>query len=264
VSHPHLPVADDWFSVERLGEGITRLNEPFVHALLNANLFLVEGRDRDLLVDSGNGLGDLGRILDTLRHNRAQPLVLVVTHCHQDHVGGAHSFSERLSHPLATPEHDHPTLVKPLMADNCPPEVHEAMAADGLPLPPVLISALPRAGFEPEAFDITWAPPTGLLEEGDVVDLGDRVFSVLHLPGHSPGSIGLLEARTGIFFSGDAVYEGNLLDGLPGSDVPDFLETMRRLRELPLQTVHPGHDESFGVARLRQICGDYLDGAYRR
>ena len=44
--------------------------------------------------------------------------------------------------------------------------------------------------------------------------LGDRHFEVLHLPGHSPGSIGLWERRTGILFSGDALYDGPLLDEL--------------------------------------------------
>ena len=48
---------------------------------------------------------------------------------------------------------------------------------------------------------------TRALDEGDVIDLGDRVFKVLHLPGHSRGSIGLLEEATGVFFSGDVIYE---------------------------------------------------------
>ncbi len=55
---------------------------------------------------------------------------------------------------------------------------------------------------------ITPAPATRLLAEGEAIDLGDRHFEVLHLPGHSPGSIGLWEEATGIFFSGDAIYDG--------------------------------------------------------
>ena len=91
-----------------------------------------------------------------------------------------------------------------------------------------------------------------------MVDLGDRAFEVLHLPGHSPGSIGLWEAATGVLFSGDAVYDGPLLDELDGSDIEAYLATMDRLRQLPVTVVHGGHEPSFGRERLVEICERYL------
>lgn len=94
--------------------------------------------------------------------------------------------------------------------------------------------------------------------EGDVLDLGDRQFEVLHLPGHSPGSIGLWEAASGVFFSGDAIYDGPLLDDLPGSDIPAYVRTIKRLRELPVRVVHGGHDPSFGRERLIELADGYL------
>lgn len=51
-----------------------------------------------------------------------------------------------------------------------------------------------------------------VVNEGNIVDLGNRHFEVLHLHGHSPGSIGVREVGTGTLFSGDAVYDGLLLD----------------------------------------------------
>jgi glyoxylase-like metal-dependent hydrolase (beta-lactamase superfamily II) len=96
------------------------------------------------------------------------------------------------------------------------------------------------------------------VDEGDVIDVGDRRFEILHLPGHSPGSIGLWEAKTGILFSGDAIYDGPLLDELPGSDIPIYVATMKRLRDLPVTVVHAGHDPSFGHERLRELCDSYL------
>jgi glyoxylase-like metal-dependent hydrolase (beta-lactamase superfamily II) len=61
-----------------------------------------------------------------------------------------------------------------------------------------------------------------------------------------------------VLFSGDAVYDGPLLDELDGSHVDAYLDTMRRLRALPVTVVHGGHETSFGRDRLIEICDDYL------
>ncbi len=52
------------------------------------------------------------------------------------------------------------------------------------------------------------------------MDLGDRRFAVLHLPGHSPGGLGLWEAETGVLFTGDTLYDGLLLDTITGASIP--------------------------------------------
>ena len=87
---------------------------------------------------------------------------------------------------------------------------------------------VPARGLRPASYTVQPAPPRKLVEEGDVVDLGDRIFTVLHLPGHSPGSIGLWDAANGMLFSGDAIYDGPLYDFLPESNIADYVETMRR------------------------------------
>jgi len=124
---------------------------------------------------------------------------------------------------------------------------------------PRFITALPHADFDLRTFTCPPARPTGLVEEGDVIDLGNRVLEVLHLPGHSPGSIGLWESATGILFSGDAIYDDPLLDELPGSEIASYLNTMRRLEKLQARVVHAGHDPSFDGLRLRQLARAYLD-----
>ena len=80
----------------------------------------------------------------------------------------------------------------------------------------------------------------------------------LRLPTFTPGSIGLWEAETGTLFSGDAIYDGPLLDELDRSDIGVYCTTMERLMQLPVNVVHAGHDPSFGRDRLRQIASDYL------
>jgi glyoxylase-like metal-dependent hydrolase (beta-lactamase superfamily II) len=128
----------------------------------------------------------------------------------------------------------------------------------GYALPELLLSAAPYAGFDPAAFRVQSAPLSAGLKDGDVLDLGDRSFEVLHLPGHSPGSIGLWERATGVLFSGDAIYDGPLLYSLPDSSVPDYARTLQRLLTLEVDTVHAGHDPSFGRARLREVAKGYL------
>lgn len=71
-----------------------------------------------------------------------------------------------------------------------------------------LLTAVPRVGFDLDGTPRTPAPPTRVLSEGDVIDLGDRAFEVLHLPGHSPGSIGLWDESSGVLFSVVGPSEG--------------------------------------------------------
>ena len=130
--------------------------------------------------------------------------------------------------------------------------------AAGYAIGDLLIDAVPSGGLDAATLPRTGAAATVLLDDGDVVDLGNRAFEVLHLPGHSPGSIGLWEATTGVLFAGDAVYDGPLLDELADSDIEAYVATMRRLRELPVRVVHAGHEASFGRARLVELCDGYL------
>jgi glyoxylase-like metal-dependent hydrolase (beta-lactamase superfamily II) len=64
--------------------------------------------------------------------------------------------------------------------------------------------------------------------------------------------------RDGVLFSGDALYDGALLDTLPGSDVGAYLSTIRALSTLDVRVVHAGHNDSFGRERLRALCDAYL------
>ena len=81
---------------------------------------------------------------------------------------------------------------------------------------------------------------------------------MLHLPGHSPGSIALFDPVDGSLFSGDVVYEGELLDSIVGADVAQYRASLLRLRSLPVRVVRPGHGPSFGRRRLHAIIDRYL------
>jgi glyoxylase-like metal-dependent hydrolase (beta-lactamase superfamily II) len=80
----------------------------------------------------------------------------------------------------------------------------------------------------------------------------------MELPGHTPGSIGLIDAEENALLSGDAIYDGALIDTLPESDVAQYLRTMDALRTLEVEVVYPGHGEPFGRERLRALAEAYL------
>ena len=98
------------------------------------------------------------------------------------------------------------------------------------------------------------------MDEGDVIDLGRRAFNILHLPGHSPGSIGLLDLKSKEFFSGDALYDGELLDNLYHSDPKLYEKTLSRISKLDVNIFHGGHFPSFGKNRAKEIINNYFSG----
>ena len=251
-----LPVAERWLSLDALDPTILRLVEPHTDPLIRANMFLVRGRERDLLVDGGNGIVPLRPFLAS----RLQPdVVAVCTHAHVDHVGAIHEFAERLVHPLEAEALARPAGDESLFFEDFPLAFREMLRRIGYrEVPPLMIDALPHETYDPGSYRLQPAPATRLVEDGDAVDLGDRVFRVVHLPGHSPGQIGLFEEATGILFGGDAIYEGTLLAEGPGTSATDYAATLRRLLEIDPSVVHGGHGASFDRRRLREICHDHL------
>lgn len=240
-----LPVAGRWYEVEQVAPGLSRILETHVAPWMRCNMWLVHGRDHDLLIDSGMGLRPIKAEVARLRE---RPVVSLSTHCHFDHIGCCHEFETRLGH-----RHD-----ADIHAD---PDNHRTCAAAWLAAD--LLTALPHEGYALKDYRITPAPLTGYLDEGDVVDLGDRHFSVLHLPGHAPGSIALYEHGTRTLFSGDVIYDGPLIDNAWHSNPDDYRQSLERLRALPIDTVHGGHEASFGRERLHALIDSYMKGGLR-
>lgn len=99
-------------------------------------------------------------------------------------------------------------------------------------------------------------------EDEEVFEMGDgHVIKVLHTPGHSRGSICLWDEQNGVLFSGDTVYDGQLLDVAPYSNIEDYISTMELLLTIcpNVTRVFPGHGPEIDGRRLRQICQQYID-----
>ena len=236
---------DQWFKVTHFSDGISLIHEIHIASWLRCNIWLVRGRDKDMLVDSGMGLVPLKPAIAALSNN---PVIAISSHAHFDHIGGAHEFDCHWGHKADADIFANPTPQNTLAADFVSAEV---------------ITKMPHVDFDISAYSVKAAPLTGYLDEGDIIDLGDRVFQVLHLPGHTPGAISLYEVRSRTLFSGDVIYQGGLIDNAYHSSTEQYNASLTKLRELPVSVVHGGHEESFGNQRMIEIIDEFLAGGQR-
>ena len=232
---------EDWYRLQTKSDGVTLIDEPFIQPFYRCNMWHIRGRDRDLLVDSGMGVVSL-RDWVPLVTERA--LTAVASHTHFDHIGCHHEFDDRCVHHaeadlLANPTRE-ATLADPYVTDD-------------------IFDLLPPAPYQSATYQVESGPATRLLSDGDVVDLGDRQFEVIHTPGHSPGGIALWEAATATLFSGDIVYDGPLIEDTYHADAADYHRSMVRLYDLPVRVVHGGHFPSYDGAKHRAIIRAWLD-----
>lgn len=239
----------------RIDDAVTLLEEPHVHPLLRCNIWHVRGRERDLVIDTGLGVASLSAAAGDLF---GDPLLAVATHAHTDHVGSLHEFAHRAIHELEAEVVRSIEGTLELDTSATDEATFELLAGWGYDIRGGLLTALPHDDFDLDGRPRVATTPTVVLTEGDVIDLGDRAFEVLHLPGHSPGSIGLWDATARALFSGDAVYDGPLLDQIDGSDVDAYVDTMHRLRRLPVDTVHGGHGPSMDRRRFHAVIDAYM------
>lgn len=231
----------EWYETIAFADGVTLIHEPWIKPFFRCNIWHVRGRDRDLLFDSGLGHFSLRAHVPLVSE---RPLTCVASHTHFDHIGCHHEFGPCAVHSaeaaiLADPRNEW-TLADRYATDD-------------------MFDRLPE-GWDQAKYRVKPAQLGRELAQADVIDLGDRAFEVVHTPGHSPGGIGLFESKTGIFLSGDIVYDGPLIDDAYHSDVATYVETLERLRALPVSIVHGGHFPSFGPTRYRQLIDEYVTG----
>ncbi len=222
----------DWFAVQRIATGVWLLAEPG-----HVNSWLVAGRERAVLIDTGLGIAPIRAIAESLT---PLPLSVLNTHAHFDHVGGNHHFGDITIHELG--------------ADRLRQGIAPEKLAGYLRYTEDLIAAAetyrslderyffllddtsqPRRlpeGFGADDWRIGPSEPTRLVRDGDRIELGGRALSVLHTPGHSPDSISLLDEEAGILFAGDTVNTGPIYAQLPDSDLDDFAASTGRLAAL--------------------------------
>ena len=170
------PRPSAWFTAEEVAPNTWRIDD---HGI--ANIYLVIGTQRALLVDTGAGAADLRGFAQSLT---SLPISVINTHGHPDHVGANFQFGAIMAHAadfaairqMATPED--------LRA-------HAGMLGGAV----VPASDLYKGSMQPLTLTA--------VKDGDMIDLGGRSLEVIESPGHTPGEIVLLDSRNKLLFGGD-------------------------------------------------------------
>jgi glyoxylase-like metal-dependent hydrolase (beta-lactamase superfamily II) len=219
-----------WYTTTRIAQNVHQISAPVgeIEPRFNAptvNVYLVTGRERAALIDSGLGVGDLRAEVGALT---SLPCIVLNTHAHWDHVGGNARFDKTAIHELEAQS----LAQEPNMA-----AIRKVMEA------PRARAALPPS-FDPAEYRIRVTPPTRILHDGDLVDLGDHTLEVLHIPGHSPGHVAYLDAANGLLFTGDTACLSPIYACFAGSDPAALADSAKRMAALPgVRTVCPGHGD---------------------
>lgn len=229
----------EWFEVRRFSHAITMIREP--HHCEDVKSYLIEGSRDVAVLDTGTGAGDFAGLVASL--SALRPRVLQ-THADWDHIGASFRFQEVLVHP---------SEAEKLRAGYPADRFVAAFSSESADL-----SRLPR-DFDPTE-GITGGIPTGWLEHGEHIDLGERVLEIFHTPGHSPGGVSFLDREARALFVGDLLYLGRMLLFFPGSDPAAFRESLSLAADLvaDVDVIYPAHDSvPLAPADVRAIQAAY-------
>jgi hydroxyacylglutathione hydrolase len=190
---------------------------------LSANCFIV-GRPSTgvgVVFDPGGNSQEICRAVDD---SGLDIKIIILTHGHSDHIAALRDVQDKTNAEVA---------------------IHTADA-----------DFLEGRGSYSSQFGISYRtphPPDRLLSEGDKIDIGKMSFTVIHTPGHTPGSICLL-TDFGIF-TGDTIFRRGIGTTLmPGSSRPQLLDSIhKKLMTLPDDTVvYPGHGRETTIGAERR------------
>lgn len=250
--------AGDWFEVRDLGDDIYLIAEPG-----HVNCFLIIGDDAALLFDTGMGIAPIS---DVVRRLTDRPLLVINSHDHIDHRGGNSDLFQRQEelglidiacHPLGL-RRGH--LAAPQSFLSAYDAAMRTVYTDYLAYLALdsqrffACGRLPRMRPMPDltAWGIPALAPSRALADGELIDLGGRVLTVLHTPGHAPDGLCLFEPATGSLLSGDTVLAAaHWLHG-DGADLGAFAASTRRLATLPVRRVLTAHN------LLAELPGDQI------
>jgi glyoxylase-like metal-dependent hydrolase (beta-lactamase superfamily II) len=192
---------------------------------LGVNVYLIDGGSEFALIDVGY-LDTVDEIVELIRQmdfNLSTCKMVIATHADADHVQGASRAKEVLKTKVAA----HPLSVEPLETGD---EVvtYATIKAQGIEIP------MPRCKI-----DLT-------LKEGDTVRVGNVKLKVWHTPGHTSGQLSFKMGN--LLFVGDNIYKDScvgVIDAHHGSNIPEFLKSLRRILADDSEYLLPSHGPVF-------------------
>ena len=190
--------------------------------------YLLCGRKKALLIDTGTGCGGLS---ETVRNLTSLPVIAANTHAHIDHIGGNHEFDEVWFHQAD----------REIFALHTNPDYTFGLLEGELP--PILRKPLKR--MTRKRLSISAEGEYHYFGDDAVFHLGDRDVEVVPTPGHTPGGVCFLDRGERMLFSGDTLCEWGVLLHFPGEGCPIevYRQSLLRLKNLAdaYDTIWPGH-----------------------
>jgi hydroxyacylglutathione hydrolase len=224
-----------WFSTRKIGPRTWAIDDCGRDVI-----YLACGEEQALLIDTGWGVGDLPRLVASLT---SHPVTVVNTHGHPDHTFGNGQFGRvHIAGADATFVRDPPT-------DETRRWIWDAL----LPKPrPIAF----------EAWAVSAAEMVVPIGDGHVFDLGGRRIEAIGVPGHSLGSIALLDSETGMLFAGDSIHSGAIWLHLDEStSLGAFRASLGRLQELrTFDAILPAHGKPAALPLSRRVLDDLIAG----
>lgn len=163
------------------------------------------------------------RLDDFIRDKNIEPVLLLNTHCHLDHVFGNRFILEKYGLRTYSSELD---------------EMNRKNAAQHAMLFGLTMDEPPD--------------PAGFLADNQIVTFGTTELIALHVPGHTPGSLAFYNETNACVFTGDALFAGSIgRTDLPGGNHDTLIKSIRsKLFVLPPPTVvYPGHGDETTIER---------------
>lgn len=201
-----------YFKITDLGNGIWKITEK-----MGVSEYLIVGTEKALLIDTGYSYGR--GFLKRLRKITTLPIMVVNTHFHPDHSG-----KNNLFHDIYIGKNDIPNGKNEVLL--LLQKIRKAQPIKG-----TMYSALMRC---PKIKSNYIAVGNGMKFE-----LGNRNIEVIEMPGHTPGSIILLDEKTKTVFAGDAVNTGTWLFTNEKQKLDDY---EKRLYSLSDQLIMLGYE----------------------
>ena len=230
-----------WFRHKSVG-GIICITEPCYAD--TCNIWFFETLECFVCVDCGTGACDLHAFLMQEKLiNDEKPLFVICTHRHNDHAGGLRHF-----------------VGKAVICAHSEEKAAIEGGEDEVKWANLQRSwkKSPFEGFVAKEFE---AMKKGIKIDKELND-GDTLcdLTVIHLPGHTPGCIALLETKKRWLFTGDMCYEGIPIDNFPSSDIQQLCNSMRRLRSYSkdFDIAFPGHFHCLTSEEVVQVCDMYV------